>query len=302
MKLQKPFLKWVGGKTQLIHRIIEHYPNEIQNYHEPFLGGGSTLFALLTLQKEGKIKIHGNIYAYDINKVLIDVYIDVQKNKDTLFTYIQDYIREYNNISGNEVNRNPETLEDGKTSKESYYYWIRNKYNTIKDHSVERSALFLFLNKTCFRGMYREGPRGFNVPYGHYKKTPTIITKSELDTISELLQKVHFKCSDFKDSLCLPQKGDFVYLDPPYAPQNKTSFVSYVADGFDKHELLFQELKRLHENEILFLMSNAKVELVMKKCSEFECEDVLARRAIHAKNPGTKTTEVLIYNVLKYTQ
>lgn len=298
MKIQKPFLKWVGGKSQIIQRIIHHFPTEIQNYHEPFLGGGSTLFALLTLQKEGKIHINGNIYAYDINKVLIDVYTDVQQNKDTLFIHIQHYINEYSNISGNEVNRNPETFEQGMTSKESYYYWIRNKFNMKKESSVERSALFMFLNKTCFRGMYREGPRGFNVPYGHYKNTPTIITKPELDTVSELLQNVTFLCSDFKDSLSATHKGDFVYLDPPYAPKTKNSFVGYVSGGFDlkTHESLFQELKKLHERKTLFLMSNAKVDLVLENCIDFECEDVIARRAIHAKNPGTKTTEVLIYN------
>ena len=117
-------------------------------------------------------------------------------------------------------------------SKESYYYWIRNKYNTIEKNTVECSALFMFLNKTCFRGMYREGPKGFNVPYGHYKKTPVIIKQQDLNTISELIKDVEFIHSDFRDSIKKIKPSDFVYFDPPYAQENKNSFVDYVADGF----------------------------------------------------------------------
>ena len=96
--------------------------------------------------------------------------------KEELFKFINLYIKEYDSIKGTIINRNPTSADEAKTSKESYYYWIRNKYNNIDKSTVECSALFMFINKTCFRGMYRDGPNGFNVPYGHYKKTPSIIS------------------------------------------------------------------------------------------------------------------------------
>ena len=296
--IQKPFLKWVGGKTQLLKAIIPKIPDDMENYHEIFLGGGSVLFAVLSLKKQNKITIRGKLYAYDVNYALIQVYNDIKYNKDNLYSYIDKYINEYNSIEGDNVNRNPETIEDAITSKESYYYWLRKRYNTLDKKSIERSALFMIINKTCFRGMYREGPNGYNVPYGHYKKTPTIIIKNELDTISELIQDVEFIHSDFTNSIQKVSDGDFVYLDPPYAPETSTSFVGYVAGGFtiEQHESLFTSIKS--NDNIKFLMSNAKVELVIKHFDDkkYSIEDILARRAINSKNPGSTTTEVMIYN------
>jgi DNA adenine methylase len=294
--IQKPFLKWVGGKTQIIHDIIQKIPNEFNNYHELFLGGGSVLFAVLSLQRQGKITIKNKLYAYDINESLINVYKHVQSNKDELFEFITFYINEYDSITGDIINRKPASIEDAKTSKESYYYWIRNKFNNIDKQSIESSALFMFINKTCFRGMYREGPNGFNVPYGHYKKTPTIITEHDLTFISDLIKDVEFIQSDFSSSFQNLNKGDFVYLDPPYAPENDKSFVGYVADGFnlDMHTKLFDEIKKM--NDIHFVMSNAKVDLVTDYFKDYNCVDITARRAINSKNPGSTTTEVIIYS------
>jgi len=144
--------------------------------------------------------------------------------------------------------------------------------------------------------MYREGPNGFNVPYGHYKKTPTIITETDLNNISDLIKDVEFKHSSFKDSIKNVKQGDFVYLDPPYAPENAKSFVGYVADGFnlETHKLLFSEIKKL--GKIKFVMSNAKVALVTETFRDYDSADIIARRAINSKNPGSTTTEVIIYN------
>ena len=154
----------------------------------------------------------------------------------------------------------------------------------------------MFINKTCFRGMYREGPHGYNVPYGHYKKTPTIISETDLNYISDLIKDVEFKNCSFTDSINNSKDGDFVYLDPPYAPENKKSFVGYVSDGFslDMHITLFNTIKKL--KNIKFVMSNAKVELVTDAFKEYNCVDVIARRAINSKKPGSKTTEVIISN------
>lgn len=296
-KIQKPFLKWVGGKSQLLDKIKEKFPSEINNYHEIFLGGGSVLFALLSIYQQKRIVIKGRIYAYDINECLINVYKHVQSKKDELYDIIECYVKEYDNIEGEEVNRSPKSKEEATTSKESYYYWIRNKYNNMENNSVEKSALFVFINKTCFRGMYREGPNGYNVPYGHYKKTPTVVTKEELDKISELIKDVEFIHCDFTESLKNVEEGDFVYLDPPYAPENKKSFVGYVCEGFEleKHNQLFEKIKKI-KNNAKFIMSNAKVELVMDAFDTYNIDVVKARRAINSNDPGKVTEEVIIYN------
>lgn len=295
-KLQKPFFKWVGGKTQIIKNIISKIPKEINNYHEPFLGGGSVLFAVLSLIKQGKITVRNKIYASDINSVLINVFKHIQNNREELYNFIDFYLNEYDNITGEDINRSPNSIEEAKTSKESYYYWMRNKYNNIDKNSVECSALFIFINKTCFRGIYREGPNGFNVPYGHYKKTPKFITKKELNEIYELIKNVVFSHRKFEDSMRIIKEGDFIYLDPPYAPENINSFVNYVKDGFElkSHILLFEEIKKL--KNVRFVLSNSKVELVIENLKDYNCEDILARRAINSKKPGSTTTEVIIYN------
>lgn len=298
-KIQKPFLKWVGGKTQILDNVLSKVPKEFNNYHELFLGGGSVLLAVLSLQKQGKIVIKNKIYAYDINETLIHVYKHIQNNKDALFGHIERYINEYDSLDGTEINRKPTSIDEAKTSKESYYYWIRNKYNTVDDKSsVERSALFMIINKLCFRGMYREGPKGYNVPYGHYKTTPTIITREDLYVVSDLIQGVVFECRGFETSIKKPVNGDFVYLDPPYAPENAKSFVGYVADGFsiDAHNNLFDEVKSLKNKKIKFAMSNAKVDFVMDTFKDCQYEDIVARRAINSKDPSATTMEVIVYN------
>ena len=295
-KLQKPFLKWVGGKTQIINDIISKIPTEMNNYHELFLGGGSVLLSVLSLQKQNKILIKNKIYAYDINSDLINVYKNIQINKEELYKIINLYINEYNSITGSIINRKPISIEESKTSKESYYYWIRNKYNKMDKNTIECSALFMFINKTCFRGMYREGPNGYNVPYGHYKETPTIISKTDLDYISDLIKDVEFKHNNFTDSIKNVNDGDFVYLDPPYAPENSKSFVGYNADGFnlETHKLLFNEIKKI--KNIKFVMSNSKVDIVTNSFKDYNCHEIVARRAINSKNPGSTTKEVIIYN------
>jgi DNA adenine methylase len=335
-KIQKPFLKWIGGKTQIIDTILSKFPLEIKNYHELFLGGGSVLLALLSLQNDNKHTINGKIYAYDLNKALINVYKNIQTNKDALFEYITKYIAEYDSITifnvdveepsiapkdkksdeyvqwsnSDEVKkyrkdrtskRHPSTIEEALKSKESYYYWLRSKYNSIDKNSIECSALFMIINKMCFRGMYREGPTGFNVPFGNYKKTPTIVTKNDLDVISDLIKDVEFIHCGFNESIKRVGEGDFVYLDPPYAPIVGNSFVGYTIDGFseDTHKQLFKDILELNKKKAKFVMSNAKVDLVTTTFKDFydsERDDIVARRAINSKKPGSTTTEVIISN------
>ena len=325
---QKPFLKWVGGKTQILSSILSRFPTTIHNYYEPFLGGGSVLLGVLS---SNLITITGKVYAYDANLSLIWVFKHIQSSPSELWTFIELYIKKYDSITGVEINRKPDGENSAMGSKESYYYWLRGRFNQLDKTSLECAAIFMILNKTCFRGMYREGPNGFNVPFGHYKTTPTIITKSMLDTISVLIKDVVFECKDFRESLGeIPgievvvngdnvkngednkvvdgkvvdgkvmdwEDIDFVYLDPPYAPISTTSFVGYTKGGFslEMHQDLFKLIKRLDKKSVKWLMSNAKTELVKNAFIEYTCEEIVARRAIHCKKPGTKVMEVMIRN------
>ena len=296
--MQKPFLKWAGGKTQILDEILKTIPNEINNYHEIFLGGGSVLLAVLSLQKENQIKINGTIYASDANKGLITLYQNIQKNNKKVYIHLKHYWETYDGISGNIINRKPSTIEEAKTSKESYYYWVRDRFNSMEQYTYEHSAIFIFLNKMGFRGLYREGPNGFNVPFGHYKKTPTMITLDELKSISELIKDVVFTHQDCSESLKKAVEGDYVYMDPPYVPEKSTSFVGYTQDGFplEKHKELFANILELKSQNIKFALSNSSVELVLKTLASCTIIEIKAKRAIHSKNPGEKTKEVIITN------
>ncbi len=298
----KPFLKWVGGKTQILEEVLAKFPKEMVNYYEPFLGGGSVLLGLLSYAKAGLIKIAGKVYASDLNSNLIGVYKNIQSNPETLITEVKKLVAEFAKAKGSLVNRKPSTLEEALTSPESYYFWVRSRFNALsKDQRMTcpGSAMFLFLNKTCFRGVYREGPNGFNVPFGNYTN-PTILEEDHIQTISELIKNVVFTVAPFSESLANVQPGDFAYLDPPYAPETDTSFVSYTADGFDlsNHTQLFKRCAEFNALSVKFLMSNADVPLVKESFPSpaYITTVVECRRAIHSKKPGSKTNEVLIQN------
>jgi len=290
---QKPFLKWIGGKTQIIESIIDKFPKKMNNYHEIFLGGGSVLLALLTLVNDNKIAIKGNINAYDINKNLIYVYKNIQDNLEEVLKELTILKEEYKGLTGEEIIRKPKNEEEAKSSKESYYYWCRTVFNFMKKYTPKHSAYFIFLNKIGFRGMYREGPNGFNVPFGHYKKVPEIFNKDQLYKIQSLIKNVNFYSLGFENSLENVDIGDYVYLDPPYAKENKKSFVGYNKQGFDldTHIKLFSMVKNL---KVKFLMSNSDVPLVTKTFVDYQILKIEARRAINSKNPGSKTMEVII--------
>lgn len=179
---------------------------------------------------------------------------------------------------------------------------MRIKYNKLTDlekQTILGSSLFIFLNKTCFRGVFRVSSNGFNVPYGHYDN-PEIINKEHLKEINELIQSVNFEVSDFETSLQNIQYGDFIYLDPPYSPETNTSFVGYNKDGFGiiKHKKLFELCNELNSKNKKFMMSNADVVLVRENFleSQYNVIPVLCKRAINSKNPNSKAKEVIITN------
>ena len=305
IKLRKPFLKWVGGKTQIIDKIMNKLPCKMENYHELFLGGGSVLLAVLTLQKHTKISIKNKVYAYDLNLGLINTFKQIQYNYKRVITEINILIKEFKSIKINTVGQRgaPKNIDESnyKTTREHYYYWIRSKFNACDKTTLESAVYFIFLNKTSFRGMYREGKNGiYNIPYGlkDKKSIPAIIHESEIEKISILIQNVEFIHSDFSDSIKNVGNGDYVYLDPPYAPENSKSFVGYTKNGFNGniHKKLFDEILKLDKKNIKFSMSNAKVDLVMNYFKNFKCDDIIARRAINSKNPGSTAKEVLVSN------
>ena len=291
----KPILKWVGGKTQIMDKIIDNVPTTIRNYYEIFLGGGSVLLAILS---NPNITITGHTYACDLNEALIFTYKNIQNNHEALAMAVEKMKEEYQKcpLKG-EVNRKPLQKTDALGSRESYYFWIRKEYNSTNDkRSVDASAMFIFLNKRGFRGLFRESSNGFNVPYGNYK-TVNILDFEHLKKVSKLIRNVTFIHGDFETTLKGVQKRDFVYLDPPYAPETSTSFVGYNKDGFgiDKHKTLFNMVKQLN---CKWLFSNAHVELIQNAFpeDEYTVEKITARRSINSKKPGAKTVEVLISN------
>ena len=285
--ITKPVLKWVGGKTQILDDVIGLFPREMVNYHEPFLGGGSVLFALLDYKKRGHIKVTGTVYASDLNPNLINLYVTLQTRIEELITEITRVIGEYDALK---------TLEE----KETYYYTARTIFNNIVGpgrNTPRAAALLLFLNKTGFRGMYREGPKGLNIPFGHYVN-PGIADVEHLRAVSGLLAGVVFTHAGFVDSMAKVTAGDFMYLDPPYAPEDENSFVGYTADGFDEtaHKRLFDLTKEKVVTGATMLMSNADVPLVKNAfpAPAYETKIISCRRAINAKDPSKRTNEVLI--------
>lgn len=310
MTFVKPVVKWVGGKRNQVNDLLSGFPREMNNYHEPFLGGASVLFALLHKIKEGNIRVSNTVYAYDTNETLIHMYINIQKQPEEVFLETHRLAKQFYDIpetdknrTTTKVNRKPTSEHESLSSRESFYYWIRAKFNEnpANKTSILSSAYFIFLNKLCFRGLFRVACNGFNVPFGNYRN-PEIINRNNILAVSALIQKVVFRCLDFRqlENQAIVQPGDFVYLDPPYAPVNPTSFVKYAVNGFttDDHLALFQQLHDFNQRGVQFIMSNSDAPLVIDNVQHvYNVRTVSCRRAINAKKPGSVANEVIVTNV-----
>lgn len=293
-KIAKPFLKWAGGKTQLINDIEKTLPSDLIKskftYIEPFVGSGAVLFWMLNnFPKMGKAVIN------DINEDLINTYKTIASNPKELISILEILQNEYHSLEGNEDN------------KKLYYYQKRDLYNTRKTEYCGQAALFIFINRTCFNGLYRVNSKNlYNVPMGGYKK-PTICDTNNIFAVSEVLQKVEILCGDFENTLNFTSDNSLFYFDPPYKPLSDTSyFNSYAKDEFNDEEQIrlrdfCSKLDILNYNWIL---SNSDVKgkdinnnFFDELYSNFTITRVDARRSINA-NPEKRglLKELLINN------
>lgn len=222
----KPFVKWAGGKSQLLPDIQKKYPQQlgkkINKYCEPFVGGGAVLFDILSKYELNEVLIN------DVNKELVNTYIQIKLNLDILLMELQEIQKNYWDM-------------DAEKRKE-FYYGKRERFNFLKINgdeavNIEKAVLFIFLNKTCFNGLFRVNKKGlFNVPIGSYKK-PIICDSANLTNISRLLEKVEIRCGDYKQTTDFMDDKTFVYIDPPYRPLSQTaSFTAYTETNFNDDE------------------------------------------------------------------
>ncbi len=219
----KPFVKWAGGKSQLLDEIRKKYPDKIDRYCEPFVGGGAVLLDVLENFHPKEVLIN------DINAELANTYLQIKTNAEELIAALLTTQESF--WAKNDVERKTMYLEK------------RNRFNELKssgkDCRLEMAALFIFLNKTCFNGLYRVNSKGqFNVPIGSYKKPP-ICDADNLHMISDLLRNVDIRCGDYSECGDFIDSNAFVYIDPPYRPLTVTaSFTSYSENEFgDKQQI-----------------------------------------------------------------
>jgi DNA adenine methylase len=251
----KPFIKWVGGKNQLLQQFENYYPTDIKNgtidnYLEPFLGGGALFFAL---SQKYKIK---NAYLSDKNRDLILTYKVVQQKPSELLDFLQQYQTEYNETP--QENRNDLFLSVRQHFNNQRF---EINYKNLADNWISRAAQFIFLNKTCFNGLFRLNQKGeFNVPYGKYK-TATICDEDNILATSKLLQNAEIQYNDYSNCWDRVNENSFVYFDPPYRPISTTAgFTTYTGFEFrDKEQLeLAKFYKRLDcEKGAKLMLSNS---------------------------------------------
>lgn len=272
-KLVAPVLKWVGGKRQLLDVLIPLLPKNITTYCEPFVGGGALLFALQP----------DTAYVNDINADLINVYKVIKDDVESLIKALQEF----------------------KNDADCFYAvrdWDRDKtkYSALSD--VQKAARILYLNKTCYNGLFRVNRQGeFNTPFGRYKN-PNIVNEATLRAVNNYFNKakVTLKCGDFEEAVKGIRKGSFVYFDPPYDPvSDSANFTGYDKGGFDKDEQirLKKLCDKLNNRGVKFLLSNSSTEFILDLYKDYNITIVKAKRSINSKGDGRgDVNEVLVKN------
>lgn len=274
-KLVVPFVKWVGGKRQLMSEIETHIPDDFSRYFEPFVGGGAVLFHI----QPKKAVIN------DSNEELVNLYKVIQKSPDDLI----------------------EELKTHKNEEEHFYRvrgWDRNKTSYKELSEIKRAARIIFLNKTCYNGLFRVNNAGeFNSPFGRYKN-PNIINEVTIRAVSRYLSEneIQILNADYSESLANIRKGAFVYFDPPYDPvSNSANFTGYTKGGFgrDEQERLRNVCDLLNQKGVKFLLSNSATDFIRELYSDYADKTITveANRAVNSKASGRgKVQEVLIKN------
>ena len=287
-RLAKPFLKWAGGKGQLLTEIERRLPQglkteEIDTYVEPFVGGGAVFFYIA--QRYEGIK---NFYLFDINNDLVNCYNAIKNDAESLIDELEKLENEF--------------LPLAKSARKEFYYQIRKEFNSDRS-----TAKLIFLNKTCYNGLYRVNRKDeFNVPFGDYKN-PKICDAENLENVSQVLQKAEIIYDDFEKSDKYIDDKTFVYFDPPYRPLSSTaSFTSYSKDDFNEAEQirLARFCRHIDGKDAKFLLSNSdpknedlKDYFFENQYSCFKIERVKANRAINCKASGRgQIKELLITN------
>jgi DNA adenine methylase len=255
----RPFLKWVGGKGQLLPQLSAAIGQlgAFGRYHEPFLGGGALFFALARERRLAR-----EAFLSDINPNLVDAYLAIQHDVDALVERLLAHKREH---------------------CEAHYYRVREH---VPQALVDRAARIIYLNKTCFNGLYRENSKGkFNVPFGRYVN-PGICDEENLRAVAHVLRNVEVRARGFESAIADVRAGDFVYCDPPYVPVSATSyFTSYSRGGFDAthQEQLAREITSLAERGAHVMLSNSATELTSQLYRDFHVTPVLARRSVNSR-------------------
>jgi len=275
-KQYQPFIKWVGGKRGLLEQIMPLFPKKFNNYYEPFIGGGAVFFEFFSRGLlDGK-----KVILSDINNELVNAYNIVKNNPYELISNLENYKKQHN--------------------KEFYY---KTRELDRKEHfqelsKLDRATRFIYLNKTCFNGLYRVNKKGyFNTPIGSYKN-PNIADVETILKASEALQNTIILCQPFEEVLNQAKKDDLIYFDPPYYPLNITSnFTSYDSNCFleDEQFELFEVFDKLADNNVNVVQSNSDTDFIKKLYKKYDIKIVNANRFINSKSNGRgKITEVLI--------
>ena len=273
----EPFLKWAGGKRQLLEEIEAHLPEKFGNYIEPFLGGGAAFFHLYN---NGFLK--HKITLIDNNPELVNTYIIVKNKAEELLLLLENFKKSY--------------LKD----PHDFYYKLRNwdrQPDYYRRSSIEKAARTIFLNKTCFNGLYRVNSKGFfNVPLGRYKN-PNIFNRQNILSVSEALKNTDIICDDFSICLKMAKAGDFIYFDPPYFPISETScFTGYTKEEFgaDQQKRLRDTFAKLSCRRCFLMLSNSSADFIKNLYKDFNIFEVEAKRFINCVSEGRGPIKELI--------
>ncbi len=274
----KPFIKWVGGKGKLVPELVKLFPKKFNNYFEPFVGGGALFFSIQQSKKISFSSIN------DINNKLITAYKQIQNKPKELIFLLKNIETEYKKLSLKEQSK--------------YFYDIREKYNKENLDDITTAGYLIFLNKTCFNGMYRENSKGeYNIPFGD-QKNPTICDEKNILNVSKCLKNTEITNLSFEESVKKCKKGDLIYFDPPYYPINPTStFTSYHKNSFgEKEQLLLRDtFKKLSEKHCFVMLSNSSANFIKDVYKGFHFHYIYAARSINSNGSKRgKIKEVVI--------